>query len=135
MSTAEIESALILHHACAEAAAIGVPDDVTGQAVVCFVTLKPDITQDENTIRSAFVATIRHHIGPFASPKRIIICGDLPKTRSGKIMRRVLRKIAGGDVTLADLDDEQALKNKLGDLSTLADSNIIGSLVKKVIAH
>ncbi|KAJ3053732.1 acetyl-CoA synthetase [Rhizophlyctis rosea] len=135
MSTAEIESALILHPACAEAAAIGVPDDVTGQAVVCFVTLKPDITQDENTIRTAFVSTIRHHIGPFASPKRIIICGDLPKTRSGKIMRRVLRKIAGGDVTLADLDDEQALKNKLGDLSTLADSNIIGSLVKKVIAH
>ncbi|KAI9209836.1 uncharacterized protein BJ171DRAFT_485164 [Polychytrium aggregatum] len=131
LSTAEIESALILHPACAEAAVVGINDDVTGQAIVCFASLKSHHA-DETAITKAFVAQIRTHIGPFATPKRIVITPELPKTRSGKIMRRILRKVAGQEVTLADLEDEDGLRNKLGDLSTLADPSIVPTLIKKV---
>ncbi|RKO92586.1 hypothetical protein BDK51DRAFT_15513 [Blyttiomyces helicus] len=131
MSTAEIESALILHPMCAEAAVVGIPDDLTGQAVVCFCTLK-STDVDEAALNKALIAQIRANIGPFASPKRIVISPDLPKTRSGKIMRRVLRKIAGGDVGVADLGDDEALRAKLGDLSTLADPAVVGELIRRV---
>ncbi|KAJ1551264.1 acetyl-CoA synthetase [Nowakowskiella sp. JEL0078] len=136
MSTAEVESALILHPLCAEAAVVGINDEITGQAVVCFVTLKSE-QSDETGIIKSLVAQVRTHIGPFATPKRIILVPDLPKTRSGKIMRRILRKIAGGDVSSSDLTSkdgstpEENLREKLGDLSTLADPTIIATLVSK----
>ncbi|KAI8812561.1 hypothetical protein BJ742DRAFT_24203 [Cladochytrium replicatum] len=132
MSTAEIESALILHPSCAEAAVVGIHDDVTGQAVVCFVTLKVEIPEDEAPLVKSLVAQVREHIGPFAAPKHVILVSDLPKTRSGKIMRRVLRKVAGKEVEVNDLADEEAMRNKLGDLSTLADPSVVEALVKKV---
>ncbi|KAI9027859.1 acetyl-coenzyme A synthetase [Hyaloraphidium curvatum] len=153
LSTAEIESALILHPACAEAAVIGVNDDVTGQAIFCFVSLKGDdappqtphdlatstahLKEQSKEARDAeylkktaqsLIHQVRSHIGPFASPKRIVIVGDLPKTRSGKIMRRVLRKIANGDVTTTTEED----MGKLGDLSTLSDPGIVPQLIQKV---
>ena len=106
------------------------------QAVVCFVTLKDDDVNEAETIKS-LIAQVRTHIGPFASPKRVIIAPDLPKTRSGKIMRRILRKIAGGEVGAEDLVEgettsDEKLREKLGDLSTLADPSIISTLVGKV---
>ncbi|KAI8926569.1 acetyl-coenzyme A synthetase [Entophlyctis helioformis] len=121
LSTAEIEAALILHPACAEAAVVGVPHDVTGQAIVCYVTLKSH--GDLQALEKAFVGQVRAHIGPFATPQRI--------TRSGKIMRRILRKIAAKEVVLADASDDESLRNKLGDLSTLADPSIVKHLLEK----
>ncbi|RGB26371.1 acetyl-coenzyme A synthetase [Rhizophagus diaphanus] len=114
LSTAEIESALISHQSVAEAAVIGVHDDLTGQCVHAFCTLKPD---QGGTDVSELVLQVRKVIGPFAAPKKIYIASDLPKTRSGKIMRRVLRKIVSGET------------NQLGDLSTLADPSIIPVLI------
>jgi len=117
LSTAEIESALISHQSVAEAAVIGVHDDLTGQCVHAFCTLKPD---QSGTDVSELVLQVRKVIGPFAAPKKIYITSDLPKTRSGKIMRRVLRKIVSGET------------NQLGDLSTLADPSIIPVLIDTV---
>ncbi|KAJ3284741.1 acetyl-CoA synthetase [Rhizoclosmatium sp. JEL0117] len=131
MSTAEIESALITHPTCAESAAVGIHDDLTGQAVVVFCTLKSHHA-DESSVANALRTHVRTQIGPFAAPKAIIIVPDLPKTRSGKIMRRILRKCAGGEVTLEDVEDDEAIRNKLGDVSTLADPSIITILVQKV---
>ncbi|KAJ3333054.1 acetyl-CoA synthetase [Blyttiomyces sp. JEL0837] len=131
LSTAEIESALITHIACAEAAVVGINDDVTGQAIVCFCTLK-SAHADEAAIAAALKVQVRTQIGPFATPKAIIIAHDLPKTRSGKIMRRILRKVAGGEVTMDDLKgDGEGIRAKLGDLSTLADSTVIISLIQQ----
>ncbi|KAJ3234212.1 acetyl-CoA synthetase [Chytriomyces hyalinus] len=131
MSTAEIESALITHPACAESAAVGIADDLTGQAVVCFCTLKSHHA-DEASVAAALRFQVRTQIGPFAAPKAIVIVNDLPKTRSGKIMRRILRKAAGGEVTLEDIEDDDAIRAKLGDISTLADPSIVKHVVEKV---
>ncbi|KAJ3093271.1 acetyl-CoA synthetase [Phlyctochytrium bullatum] len=131
LSTAEIESALVAHAACAEAAAVGILDDVTGQAVVCFCTLRSHHA-DEATVTQLLRQQIRTHIGPFAAPKAIVIVPDLPKTRSGKIMRRILRKVAGRDVTVADMEDPEAVRTKLGDVSTLADEGVVKVLVERV---
>ncbi|KAJ3378212.1 acetyl-CoA synthetase [Entophlyctis sp. JEL0112] len=131
LSTAEIESALITHVACAESAAIGIHDDITGQAIVCFCTLKSHHA-DEASVSAALRLQVRTQIGPFAAPKAIVIVPDLPKTRSGKIMRRILRKCAGGEVTLDDVKSEDKIRDKLGDVSTLADPGIITVLVEKV---
>jgi acetyl-CoA synthetase len=125
LSTAEIESALILHRGVAETAVIGVPDDLTGQAVHAFVTLKPEFTYDRNdeaSLAKELALQVRKVIGSFAAPKKIIIVPDLPKTRSGKIMRRIMRKISCGE------------GDQLGDLSTLADPSVVEAIKAKVAA-
>ncbi|KAK0519959.1 acetyl-coenzyme A synthetase 2 [Tilletia horrida] len=120
LSTAEIESALITHPGVAETAAIGIADEVTGQTVVAYVTLKPDFEMEsEEALTKELVVTVRRTIGPFAAPKKIILSPDLPKTRSGKIMRRILRKIASGEA------------DQLGDTSSLADPSIVDKLVEQ----
>lgn len=132
LSTSEIESALILHPLCAEAAVIGVDDEITGQQIVCFVTLKSSKSpsHDCSAILGDLKNKVRSEIGPFATPKRILIVPDLPKTRSGKIMRRILRKISAGDVTGKDITtDGSKLVEKLGDLSTLADPSVIPVII------
>ncbi|CAG8478823.1 3976_t:CDS:2 [Scutellospora calospora] len=117
LSTAEIESALIIHPAVAEAAAIGVPHELKGQCVHAFTTLKPNC---ENTLTKDLILQVRTSIGPFAAPEKVYIVSDLPKTRSGKIMRRVLRKIVSNEV------------DTLGDLSTLANPALIEPLIEQV---
>ncbi|TFK31281.1 hypothetical protein BDQ12DRAFT_753468 [Crucibulum laeve] len=123
LSTAEIESALILHKGVAETAVIGTADELTGQAVYAFVTLKPEFSfdpNDEASLTKELVLQVRKVIGPFAAPKKIYIVSDLPKTRSGKIMRRIMRKIVAGE------------GDQLGDLSTVAEPSIVDVIKKKV---
>ncbi|KAF9072478.1 acetate--CoA ligase [Rhodocollybia butyracea] len=121
MSTAEVESALLLHNGVAETAVIGTPDEMTGQAVNAFVTMKPEFTYDsEPALAKELVLQVRKIIGPFAAPKKIFIVGDLPKTRSGKIIRRILRKIVAGE------------GDQLGDLSTVAEPEVVEVIKKKV---
>ncbi|KIN93133.1 hypothetical protein M404DRAFT_545460, partial [Pisolithus tinctorius Marx 270] len=125
LSTAEIESALILHKGVAEAAVIGTADELTGQAVFAFVTLKPEFAynpNDEASLLKELVLQVRKVIGPFAAPKKVIIVPDLPKTRSGKIMRRIMRKIVAGE------------GDQLGDLSTIAEPGVVEVIKKKVAA-
>ncbi|RIB03022.1 acetyl-coenzyme a synthetase [Gigaspora rosea] len=117
LSTAEIESALIMHSATAEAAAIGVASDLKGQCVHAFVTLKPNC---EGTDTKDLILQVSKTIGSFAKPEKIYLVNDLPKTRSGKIMRRVLRKIVDGQT------------DSLGDLTTLADPKIVNTLIETV---
>jgi acetyl-CoA synthetase len=114
IGTAEIESALVGHHAVAEAAAVGRPDDLKGQALVVFVSLKPNAAQDEAT-RKALMDHVAQEIGKFARPDEIRFADALPKTRSGKIMRRLLKDIAAG-------------KETQGDVSTLEDAQVIQKL-------
>lgn len=158
LSTAEIESALILHKGVAETAVVGTADELTGQAVYAFVTLKPyvffsphsitDTTSvsltteffvyflftlfyyscsefkydqtDESGLVKELVLQVRKVIGPFAAPKKVFIVADLPKTRSGKIMRRIMRKIIAGE------------GDQLGDLSTLAEPGVVELIKQKV---
>jgi acetyl-CoA synthetase len=104
LATADVESALVSHPACGEAAAIGVPDEIKGEAIVTFVILRAGyVASDE--LANELAAHVRHEIGPIATPKSVEIVPKLPKTRSGKIMRRVLRA--------------QHLGIDLGDLTTL----------------
>lgn len=112
LSTAEIESALIAHGAVAEAAVVGAHDELTGQCIHAFVSLKPDIEVKES-IERHLISKVRRTIGPFAGPKRVYIVKEHPKTRSGKIMRRILRKIVNGE------------HHQLGDTSTLADPSYV----------
>lgn len=129
LSTAEIESALVLHPECSEAAVIGANDELTGQAVVAFCCLKHhdevQIASDQDSLRKQLVNQVRKHIGPFASPKRVLIVQDLPKTRSGKIMRRILRKLLTAYQSKAA---SAAQDDQLGDLSTLANPSCIDQL-------
>ncbi|KAG0307883.1 acetyl-CoA synthetase [Dissophora globulifera] len=120
LSTAEIESALIMHHSVAETAVIGAADDVTGQCIHAFVCLKPGVSKHSNDLSKELILQVRKVIGPFASPKKIYLVEDLPKTRSGKLMRRILRKIIAGE------------SDSLGDISTLADPSIVAILIKHV---
>ncbi|KAJ9064974.1 acetyl-coenzyme A synthetase 2, variant 2 [Entomophthora muscae] len=117
MSTSEIESALILHPSVAEAAVVGMPDDITGQSICAFITLKPNF--DSENLTKVLIQSVRESIGPFAQPKRIIFTDELPKTRSGKIIRRILRKIMAGE------------SDQLGDLSTVSDPSIVEHLIQK----
>jgi acetyl-CoA synthetase len=116
MGTAEVESALVAHHHVAEAAVVGMPHDIKGQGIYAFVTVNAGCPTDE-ALREELVQWVRKEIGPIASPDVIQFAPARPKTRSGKIMRRILRKIAEGDTT------------NLGDTSTLADSGVVGQLV------
>ncbi|TDL27840.1 acetate--CoA ligase [Rickenella mellea] len=122
LSTAEIESALIMHKGVAETAVIGTVDDLTGQAVYAFVTLKPEFSFDghQDELNKELTLQVRKVIGPFAAPKKVFIVGDLPKTRSGKIMRRIMRKIVAGE------------GDQLGDLSTLADPSVVEQIKETV---
>jgi acetyl-CoA synthetase len=117
LSTAEVESAIVAHAEVAEAAVIGQHDEDSGQAIVAFVTLQGDVQGDERTVEG-IRETVSGRIGKFARPKRIIWTDDLPKTRSGKIMRRLLRDIAEG--------------RALGDVTTLRDPAIMQQLEDQV---
>jgi acetyl-CoA synthetase len=116
MGTAEVESALVLHPKVAEAAVVGMPHDIKGQGIYAYVTLNVGEEPSEE-LRRALVQWVRTEIGPIASPDVVQFAPGLPKTRSGKIMRRILRKIAEGDVS------------NLGDTSTLADPGVVDDLV------
>jgi len=117
LSTAEVESAIVAHPDVAEAAVIGQHDEDTGQAIVAFVTLQGDLSGDERTVEG-IRETVAERIGKFARPRRIIWAEDLPKTRSGKIMRRLLRDIAEG--------------RTLGDVTTLRDPAVMAQLEERV---
>lgn len=116
MGTAEVESALVLHPSVAEAAVVGYPHDIKGQGIYAYVTLKVGVEPSE-ALRKELIAHVRKEIGPIASPDVLQWAPGLPKTRSGKIMRRILRKIAANEV------------DALGDTSTLADPNVVTDLV------
>ena len=117
MGTAEVESALVAHHSVAEAAVVGYPHDIKGQGIYCYVTLVAGAEPTE-ALKTELRNWVRREIGPIASPDIIQWAPGLPKTRSGKIMRRILRKIAERDVS------------NLGDTSTLADPSVVADLVK-----
>ncbi len=117
MGTAEVESALVLHPKVAEAAVVGFPHDIKGQGIYAYVTLKSGEEPTE-ALRKELVAWVRREIGPIASPDAIQWAPSLPKTRSGKIMRRILRKIAANET------------DGLGDTSTLADPSVVDELVE-----
>ncbi len=116
LGTAEIEGAIGRHPAVAEAAVVGYSHEIKGNAIYAYVTLKTGQTPTDE-MKSEIVQAVRSDIGPHASPEKIQFTEGVPKTRSGKIMRRILRKIAEGDV------------HDLGDTSTLADPGVVDSLV------
>ncbi|WP_445177220.1 acetate--CoA ligase [Rhizorhapis sp. SPR117] len=116
MGTAEVESALVLHKDVAEAAVVGMPHEIKGQGIYAYVTLNAGEEPTED-LRKELVKWVRTEIGPIATPDAIQFTPALPKTRSGKIMRRILRKIAEGDVST------------LGDTSTLADPSVVDDLI------
>ena len=116
LGTAEVESALVSHPKVSEAAVVGYPHDIKGQGIYCYVTLMAGETGDDD-LRKELVAHVRKEIGPLATPDKIQFAPGLPKTRSGKIMRRILRKIAEDDF------------GALGDTSTLADPTVVDDLI------
>lgn len=119
IGTAEVESALVSHEYVSEAAVVGYPHDIKGQGIYAYVTLKAEYEGlDQEEVRKALVAHTRKEIGPIATPDIIHFTPALPKTRSGKIMRRILRKIAEGTA------------DSLGDTSTLADPSVVDSLIE-----
>ncbi|WP_257539483.1 acetate--CoA ligase [Sphingobium sp. CFD-1] len=118
MGTAEVESALVLHESVAEAAVVGFPHDIKGQGIYAYVTLNAHEEPSED-LRRTLSAWVRTEIGPIATPDAIQFAPALPKTRSGKIMRRILRKIAEGETSA----------QALGDTSTLADPSVVDNLV------
>ena len=117
MGTAEVESALVSHPKVAEAAVVGFPHDIKGQGIYGYVTLNAGETSDIN-VKEDLIKWVRKEIGPIASPDLIQFSPNLPKTRSGKIMRRILRKIAANDY------------EDLGDISTLAEPGVVNDLIK-----
>jgi len=117
LGTAEVESALVLHAAVAEAAVVGFPHDIKGTGIYCYVTLMAGVEASE-ALRKELVNQVRKEIGAIATPDAIQWAPGLPKTRSGKIMRRILRKIAANDIS------------NLGDTTTLADPSVVDDLVR-----
>jgi acetyl-CoA synthetase len=118
LGTAEIESAIVANSNVAEAAIVGYPHDVKGDGIYAFVSLKSGVEESEE-LKKKLIDQVRKNIGPIATPDKIQFTNTLPKTRSGKIMRRILRKIAAGDTT------------DLGDLSTLADRSCVDVIIKE----
>lgn len=118
LGTAEIESSLVSHPAVSEAAVVGYPHDIKGEAIYSFVSLKEGVEKSA-ALKAELVEHVRKTIGPIAKPEKLQFADSLPKTRSGKIMRRILRKIAAGDV------------KDLGDTSTLADPSVVDVLVNE----
>ena len=118
MGTAEVESALVLHDAVAEAAVVGFPHDIKGQGIYAYVTLMNGVTESEK-LRDELVLHVRKEIGAIAAPDAVQWAPGLPKTRSGKIMRRILRKIAANEI------------DNLGDVSTLAEPSVVDDLVAR----
>ena len=116
MGTAEVESALVLHPQVAEAAVVGYPHDIKGQGIYAYVTLNVGVTPSEE-LRKELIALVRHEIGAIANPDIIQWAPGLPKTRSGKIMRRILRKVAANEL------------DNLGDTSTLADPAVVDDII------
>lgn len=121
LSTAEIEAALIEHQMVAESAVVGYADELTGQAVAAYVSLKSNFKADDkesiDAVKKELILTVRKEIGPFAAPKLILLVDDLPKTRSGKIMRRILRKVLAGE------------EDQLGDISTLSNPGVVLQII------
>jgi len=117
MGTAEVESALVAHKAVAEAAVVGMPHDIKGQGIYAYVTLKTGVEKTD-ALKKELTAHVRTVIGPIATPDKIQWADGLPKTRSGKIMRRILKKVAANDL------------GNLGDTSTLADPSVVDDIVK-----
>jgi acetyl-CoA synthetase len=117
LGTAEVESSLVAHAKVAEAAVVGYPHDLKGQGIYAYVTLMTGFEPSEE-LRKELVAWVRKDIGPIASPDVIHFAPGLPKTRSGKIMRRILRKIAENEFSA------------LGDTSTLADPSVVDDLIR-----
>ena len=122
MGPAEVESALVSHPDVAEAAVVGAPHDIKGQGIYAYVTLNAGV-EPSDALRKALIAHVRHEIGPIAAPDWLQWAPGLPKTRSGKIMRRILRKIA------------ENTPEQLGDTSTLADPAVVESLVRERLAR
>jgi acetyl-CoA synthetase len=118
MGTAEIESALVSHPKVAESAVVGFPHEIKGQGIYAYVTLKSGVEKTDGLIKE-LVAHVRKEIGPIATPDKIHFADGLPKTRSGKIMRRILRKIAEGETD----------RGSLGDITTLADPGVVDVLL------
>ncbi len=118
MGTAEVESALVSHASVVEAAVVGFPHDVKGEGIYAYVILKGDVEADENLVKQ-LRGHVRQEIGPIATPDAIHLVPELPKTRSGKIMRRILRKIAAGETDMT----------AFGDISTLADPSIVQTIL------
>ena len=116
MGTAEVESALVLHEKVAEAAVVGYPHDIKGQGIYCYVTLMSNVEPDD-VLKAELIALCNVEIGPIAKPDVIQWAPGLPKTRSGKIMRRILRKVAANEL------------DNLGDTSTLADPGVVEELI------
>jgi len=120
MGTAEVESALVAHDAVAEAAVVGYPHELKGQSIYAYVTLNAGMEKSDD-LKKELVAHVRKEIGPIATPEKIQWADALPKTRSGKIMRRILKKVAAGDI------------DAIGDTTTLADSSVVDDIVKNRI--
>jgi len=118
MGTAEVESALVAHNLVAEAAVVGMPHEIKGQGIYAFVTLNAGVEKSDE-LKKELVVHVRKEIGPIAAPDKIQFADALPKTRSGKIMRRILTKIASGNT------------QELGDTSTLADASVVETLVEE----
>jgi acetyl-CoA synthetase len=118
LGTSEIESALVSHGAVAEAAVVGYPHNIKGDGIYTYVVLKEGIAPSDD-LREALINQVRKVIGPIATPDKIQFTSGLPKTRSGKIMRRILRKIATGSI------------EDLGDISTLSDTTVVERIVKE----
>ena len=119
MGTAEVEDIMDNHNAVAETAVVGYPHDVKGEGVYAYVTLKEGVTQPRDEIIAELRAMVKKSIGSFAVPEIVAIAPGLPKTRSGKIMRRILRSIAANKL------------DSLGDVSTLAEPEVVDVIIKE----
>jgi len=114
IGTAELESSIASHSDVAEAAVCGIPDEIKGEVIIAFVVLKQGIKKNEESLRKEIIKVVRNGVGPIATPEQIYFVSKLPKTRSGKIMRRLLKSIAKND--------------KIGDVSTLEDGAAVSEV-------